>query len=168
MYKFKTTAKALHWLSALVILWATFSGLSIAFFDFSEITEHAISEFNVSLTVVFIPFFIWRFIFRLKNKPISDSTTVSNIESTLAYYIHWVIYSLVAIVLLTGILMMGEDYQVFHMVTVPSVFNDTGMLSVFSSLHDYSVYTLTVLVLLHIFAVIKHEYNGHPVLKKML
>ena len=50
----------LHWLSAVVIIWTLASGFYVASVQVPAQLKQTVALFNVSLTTVFIPFFIWR------------------------------------------------------------------------------------------------------------
>lgn len=166
--KFGITARVLHWLSALVILWATATGLYIAFFELDEKIRQWILDFNVSVTFVFIPLFILRILYRTQNGVPSYHNILSETEVRIAKYGHQVLYVLVSMVLVTGVLMMEHDIHVFNLGTIPHLINDEKTLELFSLIHNYSSRILAVFVLLHILAAIKHELNGKRIIKRML
>ena len=56
--KYSTQQIILHWLSAIIIIWATLSGFYVAFCHPDQPVKEWIGFFNVSLTTLFIPFFI--------------------------------------------------------------------------------------------------------------
>ncbi|CAK9886650.1 MAG: hypothetical protein XXXJIFNMEKO3_03095 [Candidatus Erwinia impunctatus] len=56
--KYSWQQVVLHWLSAIIIIWATISGFMIFFLQPAQEIKDIIGFFNVSLTTVFIPFFI--------------------------------------------------------------------------------------------------------------
>jgi cytochrome b561 len=166
--KFDGVTRLLHWVSALIILWTTAAGLFIAFFDAGEIIEHAIADFNVSLTFVFIPIFIWRITHRIRKYIESCDDWIADLEKKIAKVMHVTLYILIAIVLITGVLMMNRDYYVFNLFFVPQFIHDEDALQFFFSIHVYATRTLGACVLIHILALIKHEMSGDKVLERML
>lgn len=110
--KYNITARLLHWLSALVILWTTISGFYLILFNIDESIKHQISELNVSIAVVFIPFFCWRVIYRIKHGIPSYGNLLSKREARIARAMHILLYTLVTVVLISGILMMEKNFTV--------------------------------------------------------
>lgn len=166
--KFKLTAKVLHWLSATVILWATISGLFLAFVELAPHTKNQILDFNLSVTTVFIPFFIWRILNSFKTDKPSYDDAFSTQDIKLADYMHKLLYLLVSLVLLTGVLMLEKDFQIFKMGHFTHIVDDQNTLDLFKLIHHYSSYILATCIVLHVLAVVKHEYKGLPVLRSML
>ncbi len=113
--KYDITARLLHWISALVILWAAISGFYLTSLNNDESIKHQIAELNVSITVVFIPFFFWRVIHRIKHGIPSYGNLLSEREVKIARAMHILLYTLVTVVLLSGILMMKKDFTVFNL-----------------------------------------------------
>ena len=166
--KFDGLARSLHWLSALVILWATFSGTCIAVFTVSEDLRHTIADFNVAITVVFIPFFLWRVLYRLRRGVPAYGDLLSTSGVRAAYCVHLLMYAMTAVVLVSGVLMMTRDINVFNLMLLPNLINDVKITDFFNSLHIYSSRLLGLLVLLHVGAVFKHQLGGVAVLQRML
>ncbi len=64
--------------------------------------------------------------------------------------------------------MMEKNINVFSLVTFPRIFQEPRLTKFFSDIHRYSTIALFSLVVLHIFAVLKHEIGGKRILKRML
>lgn len=168
--KFSITARVLHWLSSFVILWATISGLLLACIDFGLGSElkNQILNFNVSLTFVFIPLFLWRTVHRLNSDPIAYPSHFTEKEIQLASGLHRLLYLVIWVVLLTGVLMMEKDFSIFNVAYFPHLLSDKNSIELFTALHHYATYILTAAIIVHILAVVKHEYTGVRILKRML
>lgn len=164
--KFSPTARFLHWLSAAIILWATVSGLFIALADVSEQVKHAIGVFNVSVTTLFIPFFLWRLIYRFRH-PVPEYIKLSLQQSRKAKIAHWAMYMLVFVVLLSGVLMMDAPFVLLGLVELPQLVTSAFWLQFFIDAHTFSTRLLAVLVVLHLFAVVVHEWRGMQVFRRM-
>lgn len=166
--RFDITAKYLHWLSAIVILWASISGLYIAYFELESNIKSRILSFNVSITTVFIPFFFWRIYHRIKHGVPTPHSKMSTLEVKLAHLGHTTLYVLISVVLVSGVLMMGHDILVFELFTIPQPLQGKTSIQFFESLHFYSCRLLALLVICHLAALIKHEVMGKRILRRMM
>ncbi|PKG36993.1 hypothetical protein CXF74_21235 [Psychromonas sp. Urea-02u-13] len=160
--------KYLHWISAIVILWASITGLYIAFFEINPTIKSFILNFNVSITVVFIPIFCYRIYVRLKHGVPDAHSDFSPLEKKLAHIGHTLLYIVISIVLISGVLMMDNNISVFHLFTLSPLIQDLSITHFFEVLHLYTCRILAVLVTFHIIALIKHELMGRRILKKMI
>ena len=165
--KYDRVSRALHWLSAFVIIWAAFSGIYIASMSVNEHWRQVIGEFNVSLTTVFIPFFIWRVTNILCKKAPPYGSMLSDNQVLVAKIAHLFMYVLITIVLVTGVLMMPHEFSVFGVFKVPQLIHNEIALDKFKHVHFISSQMLAAAVLLHVLAVAKHEFNGNSVLRRM-
>jgi cytochrome b561 len=156
----------LHWLSAVIIIWATLSGFYSALFELPPKLRNWVSFFNISLTTIFIPFFILRLWFMCRlGKPQHDNpaTTVSHIAEA----VHILLYINISIVLISGVLMMESSINVFNLFSIPQPIENLILTALFNRIHIVACATLGGLVLLHILAVIKHEIFGNRIVRKM-
>ncbi|MGX1172624.1 cytochrome b [Pseudomonas sp. R151218B TE3479] len=155
----------LHWLSAVIILWTLVSGFYVAYNPVSAATEHWIGSLNVSLTTLFIPLFVWRAcLFVCALEP--HGTAPAPIKK-LAFAVHAVIYLVIAVVLVTGVLMMKSTISVFGLVHFPQPLNDPTLIELASTTHTSACVVLSVLVALHLCAVAWHEFAGRRVVRRM-
>lgn len=153
----------LHWLSAVIILWATCSGFYVALADVPGSIKHAVSFFNVSITTLLIPFFAVRMYLAF-----SKVRGVPRQGGELAAFVaHKAIYLATTTVLVTGVLMMDRDINVFHVFSIPQPITDAGLIARFNTAHKYACIALGGLLVLHVAAVIKHHLCGNPVLRRM-
>lgn len=166
--QFNKPMKFLHWLSAIVILWASITGLYIAFFELDSSIKSFILNFNVSITVVFIPIFCCRIYLRIKHGVPDTHPTFSILEEKLAHIGHTLLYIVTSIVLVTGVLMMNHNIIVFNLFTIPQIVQDLSTIHFFKELHVYASRVLALLIACHIAALIKHELMGRRILKNML
>ncbi|CAI1927389.1 Cytochrome b(N-terminal)/b6/petB [Serratia quinivorans] len=164
--KYTTNQVVLHWLSAAVITWAIFSGFYVSLLSPSEELKSLIGFVNVSLTTVFIPFFLLRtYYFITLDKPKGSGLSAKN--DYIAHIVHWGIYLNIIIALISGVLMMERDINVFHLLHIPQPIDNLVFTGRFNMVHITSCATLSGLVLLHVLAVIKHTLTGKNVLKRM-
>ncbi|WP_448566832.1 cytochrome b [Thalassotalea ganghwensis] len=164
--KYSTTTIFLHWLSAIVILWALLTGGLISLVELDVSVKHQIATFNVSLTTLFVPFFVWRIINRLATEhPKLLLTTVWQMR--LAGYVHTLLYIFTSIVLLSGLFMMEEAINVFGVFLIPRIINVQDVNLWFSHVHLFSSISLAFLVFIHIAAVFNHKMKGVNLLSRM-
>ena len=162
---YSTRRVLLHWLSAAIILWALASGFYVAFNPVSASTEHWIGSLNVSLTTLFIPFFVWRawlFFYELEPR----GTALSG-SKRLASAVHALIYLVIGVVLVTGVLMMKSAISVFGLVRFPQPLADPTLIELANTVHTLSCVVLSMLVALHLCAVLWHEFSGRRVVRRM-
>ncbi|MCP1453814.1 cytochrome b [Pseudomonas kilonensis] len=155
----------LHWVSAAIILWALVSGFYVAFNPVSASTEQWVGSLNVSLTTLFIPFFVWRAC--LFFGALEARRTASSFTQWLALAVHTLIYLVIGIVLVTGVLMMKSAISVFGIVHIPQPLGDPALIELANTLHTLSCAGLSVLVALHLCAVLWHEFSGRRVVRRM-
>ncbi|WP_433738300.1 cytochrome b [Pseudomonas putida] len=156
----------LHWISAAVIIWTLASGFYVAVAEVPARISQLVAFINVSLTTVFIPLFVWRlsiFVAHVRHMNLNALT----LEKKLVFIVHSLIYLTVAIVLVTGVLMMNRPIDVFGVVEIVQPLSDPALIAQFFTLHVWSCLFLSLLIVLHVGAVIVHELCGHRVLRRM-
>lgn len=156
----------LHWLSAAVIVWTLISGFYVATVDVSSRVAEWVAFFNVSLTTVFIPFFVWRIFIFVAHARHTSVRAFSFMEK-IALLAHTLIYFIVSIVLATGVLMMDRPIDVFGLVEIAQPLSNPELVSRFVTIHVWACIVLSLLIVVHVGAVIVHELCGHRVLRRM-
>jgi cytochrome b561 len=129
-------------------------------------TRESVAFFNVSLTTVFIPFYLWRLFLFFTHTRFSGMRSLSLVER-LALIAHASIYLLVGAVLLTGVLMMDRPIDVFGVIEIAQPLSDPRLIALFVTVHIWACVVLALLIAAHIGAVIAHEACNHPVLRRM-
>ncbi|MDR7345062.1 cytochrome b561 [Pantoea alhagi] len=164
--KYKKSQVILHWISAVVIIWGTLSGFYVALFDAAAQHKEWVSFLNVSLTTLFIPVFILRIGCALRyGKP--KCSPLTDWQERIAKKAHLLIYCNITLVMITGVLMMERDINVFNMISFAQPLQDPLLTHFFNQAHKISCATLGVLIVGHILAVIKHHRKGHNLLNRM-
>lgn len=156
----------LHWLSAAVIIWTLVSGFSVASFELPVGIEQSVAFVNVSLTTVFIPFFVWRLFIFIAHARRTSVSALAFMEK-LVLLVHTSIYLIVGVVLVTGALMMDRPIDVFGWISIPQPLSDPALIGSFVTLHIGACVVLSLLIVLHVGAVIVHEACGHRLLRRM-
>lgn len=157
----------LHWISAVVMIWAIVSGFYSAYGNNAPGVKSFISFFNVSLTTLYLPFFIFRVVAALTlHAPVSHLSS-KKIEQLMAVIMHFMLYAVTAIVMVTGVLMMKENINVFNLFTIPHLLSDAKAILFFFKVHITSCVLLAFLVTGHVLAVISHILSGKKILSRM-
>jgi cytochrome b561 len=156
----------LHWLSAVVIIWTLASGFYVASVQVPAQLKQTVALFNVSLTTVFIPFFIWRLFAFISHTKLRGVIHLSRVEGRVLLA-HLSIYITVSVVLVTGVLMMDRPIDVFGVVEIAQPLTQPAFIQLFFTIHIWACVLLSLLVALHVGAVIVHEVCNHRVLRRM-
>ncbi|HEF4760402.1 TPA: cytochrome b/b6 domain-containing protein [Pseudomonas putida] len=156
----------LHWLSAAVIIWTLASGFYVAVVEVPARISQLVAFINVSMTTVFIPFFVWRLGIFVAHARCMDLSTLT-VEKKLVFFVHTLIYLVVTVVLATGVLMMDRPIDVFGVVEIAQPLSDPALIAPFITIHVWSCLFLSLLIAVHVGAVIVHELCGHRVLRRM-
>lgn len=154
----------LHWLSAAIILWATFSGFGVALLNTQDPFRQWVESFNPQITSLFIPFFAWRLWLAIKA---DHPYTRTSAHERLVSLAHMAIYAAVSGVLITGVLMMSHPVTLMAVVTLPQLIHSKIALLELHELHHVLCAILAGLVALHLTAVVLHQVRGKSVLGRM-
>ncbi|POA30147.1 MULTISPECIES: cytochrome b [Pseudomonas] len=158
--------KFLHWLSAVIIIWALGSGFYVSLFDVSLAVKEWVAFVNVSLTTVFLPFFALRVFLHWRHSRHENRQPLSPVE-LFVLFMHRLIYLVTGVVMVTGFLMMDRAINVFDVLLIPQPLTNAYLIVLFFKIHIVACVLLALLVALHVAAVIKHEASGRRVLKLM-
>jgi superoxide oxidase len=153
----------LHWLSAAIILWATFSGFGVVLLDANDPLRQWLESFNPQITSLFIPFFAWRLWLAVRAVPRHRTGS----QERLAGAAHTAIYAAVSGVLITGVLMMSHPVTLLALVPLPQLIHSKIALVELHELHHVLCAILAGLVALHLAAVVMHQVRGKSVLGRM-
>lgn len=152
--------KCLHWLSALIILWATFSGFGVGLLAPEAPVRVWVENLNPQLTSLFIPFFLARLWLYLRDRD-------ADVHNRVAGWVHGLLYLMIFSVLLSGVLMMTHPVTMLSLVTFPQLIHSTPVLERIHEAHHVLCALLALLVAMHLGAVAMHALRGRSVLYRM-
>ncbi|WP_299494380.1 cytochrome b/b6 domain-containing protein [uncultured Shewanella sp.] len=161
--------KLFHWLMACIIIYTMLAGFSLHIIKEDTPLWHFISQLNISLafvsSLIFIPRWIWSF-FRTEPQQVSLPT----IQKSVANMVHSLMYFLMFFVYITGFFMLTKPVTLFAKIQYTNPFIEhNNICELFFLLHRFSCYLLFFMVIIHILAVVKHQYiNQNKILNKML
>ncbi|MDH0730838.1 cytochrome b/b6 domain-containing protein [Pseudomonas sichuanensis] len=165
--KYRWQQALLHWVSAVLILWLLISGFVIAHLDVASRTFDLVAFANVALSTLYIPVFLLRWVLSLRwSKPAHLHHERS--MRFVAVLVHEGLYVVTGFVLLSGVLMMNREIDVFGWFSIAPLLGDPGWQALWFTLHIAACVVLAVLLVLHIGAVMMHELLGRRVLRRML
>lgn len=159
--------RILHWLMAIVIIYTTIAGyLMHLTIDNNLKLSSFISTLNMSMATLITPLFFLRWCWRHLRNPLPVEPVRHH---KLAKIIHSLIYFLMFSVLLSGFLMLKQEYQLFWLYTVPNPITSPEINNFFFRVHRISCGLLATLVLLHSSAALYHHYvTCNRILYRML
>lgn len=165
--KYSRPVRILHWISALIILWATISGVALGLFTIPETIKHPIVAFNVATTTLFMPLFFLRVLYAVfGTRP--PHLRISKRNARIAKLVHIALYAVTATALCSGVLMMSRDIDLYGVATLPHPLHDARLNALFFVIHRCACAILAALIVLHIAAVIRHQRRGTDVIARML
>lgn len=166
-YKYHPLRVYLHWFSAAVIIWALISGFYSTFGTSSPNVKTAIGFINVSVTTIYLPFFILRLLSAVCLYGPTYPVTDDKVHNQIAKGMHIALYVVTTVVMITGVLMMSRDISVFGVFTISQPITDERLISWFKILHIISNILLSMMVTAHLIAVIAHKAKGRNIIFRM-
>ncbi|MDD0972837.1 cytochrome b [Pseudomonas fontis] len=163
---YSTPQKLLHWLSAVIIIWTLVSGFSLALVNWSPPVKLILADFNVALNTLFTPFFFLRIYYRWKHG-VPASHQHDGLGAIAAAVVHGLLYWVTVAVLVTGLLMMDRDINLFGLLHISPVVTSLYWQGLLHTVHIGLCVTLLLLVVTHVGAVFMHALNGRSVMGRM-
>lgn len=150
-------SRALHWFMAIVIIYATFAGYYMhVVVDRDPPLFNFLSILNMSMATLITPLFLLRWGWRYFRPKVVEE---ANPHHQLAHLAHSLLYILMAIVLLSGFLMLDKGYMLFWFYFVPNPISSAEINAFFFSVHRAGCMSLGALVILHAAAALYHHFG---------
>lgn len=169
--RYTTTAIALHWLIAALIVGGFTLGLSMVGLPLSrqKLQWYAWHKW-IGITVWLLS--CARLVWRWQHPPPPPPPTMSRGQVRAAFLAHWLLYALVLVIPLTGWLYSSASgVQVVYLGLFPLpdlVAKDKALAVVFRAGHVWLNFTLLALVFIHVAAALKHDLiDRDAVLRRM-
>lgn len=162
-------SRFLHWVMAVSIIYNLLTGYLLLFFLDDPQQFSVLSEINISLAYVGFNLFLLRWVWSFFRHEVMAISGVSVLQQHLAHLVHSLLYFNLFVVYVSGLLMMKHPFEVFGLVTINNLINIAEVNDFFFSLHRFSCVSLTLLILLHVLAALKHQWlTKNNVLYRML
>ncbi len=166
--RYDAFSRVLHWVVAVGIIYATIVGYSLHFIS-NPVVFAFFSELNMSLATVVTVLMIVRFVWRFFRPSVPYDRNIVGYKKGLVVLLHEVFYLIIFLVLLSGFLMLEKGYELFGLISIPQPLENPEVNAFFFSVHRYSCIALGTMLLLHVLAVIKHQFfDKYSILSRML
>lgn len=172
-YRYGLVAIALHWINALTILGLSALGLYMVELTYYDALYTTLPFIHKSVGMLLFLVFGFNLLWKCVDKKPEPANGVSAFERRLANFLHWIFYSVIVVILISGYLIPTADgaaIDVFGLVSVPATITSIPQLQDRAGLlHQYLAYALLGLVFLHGAAALKHHFINHDnTLRRML
>ena len=170
---YTVVAITMHWLIALLIFLNLSVGIYMGSFPKSAPGHDAVLFYHASIGSLIFMLALFRLFWRMTHKPPALPANIPSWQQTVAHTLHWVLYSLMFLVPLTGYLHRmagGHPVSFFGIGFLPVLLGKNEPLRLLTdTLHVCLVWVLCVLVAGHIGAALKHRFVDHDgVVRRML
>lgn len=171
--KWPLGSRILHWLSALFIFGLFALGYWMRTLDYYHPWYQQAPDLHKSFGILLVGIVVFRLIWRFVAKKPEHLPNHKAWELKLAKVIHWILYSGILLILITGYLIATSEnrpIEVFELFNVPAVmaaFEEQEDIAGF--IHEWAAYVLMAFVSLHILGALKHHFiDKDKTLKRML
>jgi cytochrome b561 len=170
--KYKSTAKLLHWLIALLVFGLLAVGLYMTGLKTTpQKIQLYMTHKSVGLTVLLL--MCGRLLYRWRNPAPALPEAMPAWQKHMAALTHVMLYLLLLAMPISGWLMnsaSGFPMKYFGWFRVPDLIaRDAERLAFFKAAHEYIAWSLMAFIVLHVLAALKHHFlNRDDVLRRML
>lgn len=177
MERYAFSARVLHWIMAagFIFMWACGYAMTSLVADDSPL-EELLFGLHISIGVTLLVLLVARIAVRFRNRPPALPDGLSKAEKIGSHLGHYGLYLLPAAVIAVGWAETdfgGHGVRWFG-IAMPKVFPTLetfwgfNLETLTATLHQWGAYTMLVLALIHVAAVVKHKWvDGHDVLYRM-
>lgn len=171
-YDYSPWSKALHWITALIVLFVIPAGLVMTNVGPGAL-QNSLYDLHRSFGVLVFAIALARVLIRAGHGAPGPAPGLTTFERYASVAVHYAMYALLIAMPLIGWLMTSAyrvDVSVFGLFTLPHlVAENEDTFKLFQRMHFIGAIALTLLVLLHIAATIKHTFvSNDTVLWRML
>ena len=169
---YKSGAKWLHWLIALMVFGLLGVGLYMTDMRISpQKIQLYMTHKSVGLTVLML--MLVRIVYRLKNPTPALPESIPGWQKAASHISHVLLYLLLFAMPISGWLMnsaSGFPMKYFGLVRVPDLIaRSQENLALFKAVHFYIAWTLMAVIAVHVLAALKHHFiDRDSVLRRML
>ncbi len=158
-----------HWVMAVVIIYASIAGFGMHLVEDNHPLHSFCSILNMSLATMGALIFIARYVWKYFRQPPQLPDSMSRRHKAAVKLSHSLLYVTMAVVFISGFLMLKEDYSFFWLFKIPNPITNPDINAFFLVIHRAACISLSALFTLHIFAVLKHHFFGRDnVLRSMM
>lgn len=155
---YDTLTKVLHWSMAIIIIYASIAGYVMHLLTPSTPAFTFLSVLNMSLATIATPLLAIRYLWTFFRKSPESLKSISTVQMNIAKLVHSLLYLLMFIVFSSGYLMLTESYSLFWLVDVNNLISNPDINEFFFNMHRAACMALFLSVVLHVLAVVKHQF----------
>lgn len=164
--------RLLHWGMAIAIIAMFGLGVWMRTLGYFDPWYTRAPYIHRSVGMLLLVLLVIRFVWRLRNLSAIQDHQPNDAAQRVARIVHWAFYAILLIIMVSGYLIStadGRGIDVFGLVTVPSIYQNTALPDVAGLVHEYVAYLLMALVALHAAAALKHHFiDRDQILLRML
>jgi cytochrome b561 len=157
---YRSTARALHWLSAILILATIPAGWAMLHAGLARPMQDTLFIFHKNVGVLILLLVLVRVIYRAANPPPPLPPSVPHWQAEIAHATHVLIYALLIVMAVSGYVRVvagGFPLEALDALGVPRlVAKDEAVAAVAKAVHASARVPLVVLILLHVGAALYH------------
>ncbi len=157
---YRPAARALHWLSALLVLSTIPAGVIMLQAGLSRPLQDALFMFHKNIGVVILLLVLARLAYRLANPPPQLPAAVPNLQARVAGAVHLLLYALLIVMAVSGYVRVvagGFPLEVWDALGVPRLVAKSEPLAAQAkAIHANARYALFLLIALHVGAAAYH------------
>lgn len=162
-----------HWLMALVVIGLFGVGLYMVDLGYTDPLRNVLPDWHRSIGLLLGMALVLRLLWRLVSPPPAPLPEHSRMERMGAHSVHWVLYALMLVMVISGYLIStadGRGVSVFDWFEVPALTgNVDGMEDFAGDWHRWMGWSLIILAGLHALAAVKHHFlDRDDTLRRML
>ena len=173
LVKYTVTARAFHWISAIMVFALFGLGVWMRTLDYYHPWYQPAPDLHKSAGILLVVLILARLVYRLYQRPPAPLTTHKPWEVKLAHATHFLLYGALAVIFVSGYLIAtseGRGIMVFDLFSVPALIEPfTDQEDIAGEIHEWVAYGLMGLVGLHIIGALKHKFiDKDDTVKRML
>ncbi|MBL7004535.1 MAG: cytochrome b [Gammaproteobacteria bacterium] len=166
-------AVVLHWVSAVVVFCLFGLGIWMTGLDYYDSWYKKGPDLHRAVGVLLFISLMFRIVWRRLNVLPKPEPMLSNIQVSLAHWVHLILYVLLILIMISGYLIStadGRSVEVFNLFEIPALLMQIeNQEDIAGAIHWYLALTLMFLVGLHVAASLKHHFiERNNTLLKML
>lgn len=159
---FGLVSRANHWVTAFAFILALLTGYAAEEFMSKGPDRTEVFQLHFSLGISLFALMILRVIW-LKVSPNPAPIGDNRLEIVLSHIVKGLLYLSLIVLPISGYVMVSAkaavDIHFFNLFTIPNLIGENPDLKVIAkTLHVYSAYTITGILLIHIAGALKHHY----------
>lgn len=147
-------ARLLHIVMAIIIFYTLIIGYSLHFL--SPNLANILSTLNVSVATIAIPLFLARYLWTFFRITPELPQSIPKLQRGFAKLWHSLMYQIIFLVFISGVLMLTKPIDFFWVVHIENIISTPQVNQFFFLLHRISCALLTIMLIIHIAAVVKH------------